>query len=288
VTVDEVLTDAAEKIENSHEVSLWRRYTARSDAEEMLSEVLGKTITGKHLDRDVTPTQLRRFRGFLGRRLKGEPVPLIIGYIEFGGMRIHVDKGVFVPRNSSELMAKEAARRLRQKKKGVAVDLATGAGPVALVVAKRAPRADVIGIDISDRAVTVAAANAKRLKLRNATFLQSDMLQALPRKLRGKINVFTIHPPYVRRREVAWLPTEIKAYEPRHTLNDGSVDGLGLVRQLAEAAPDWLGDGGWILTEVSPDRSLEVRRIMRGAGYLDVRSLHDSVGATRVITARLA
>jgi len=288
LVVDDVLKEAADRIAASHEVSLWRRYTARSDAEEMLSEVLGRTIKSRDLDRELTPTQQRRFEGMVKRRLTGEPVPLIIGYIQFAGMRISVSKGVFIPRNSSELMAKEAARRLRPRSQALAVDIATGAGPVALVVARRAPHATVIGVDISGRAVKLAAANAARLRVRNASFLRSDMLQGLPKKLRGQVDVFTIHPPYVRRREVAELPTEIKGFEPRHTLNDGSPDGLGLVRLLADSAPAWLRPGGWILIEVSPDRSLEVRRIMRRAGYTSVKSLHDRVGATRVITARLA
>jgi release factor glutamine methyltransferase len=101
--------------------------------------------------------------------------------------------------------------------------------------------------------------------------------------LRGKVDVITIHPPYVTRSQVHTLPREIRDYEPRESLTDQSVDGLGLVRRLAPQARQWLRPGGWLLVEVAPDLARGVSRVMLREGYWRVASKRDAIGATRVV-----
>jgi release factor glutamine methyltransferase len=95
-----------------------------------------------------------------------------------------------------------------------------------------------------------------------------------------------MHPPYVARREVRALPREIRGFEPRHTLTDGSPDGLGLVRDLVEEAPGWLRGGGVLLFEVAPYLSRPVQALMRRAD-LEVTVQADPGGITRVVVGRL-
>jgi methylase of polypeptide subunit release factors len=61
---------------------------------------------------------------------------------------------------------------------------------------------------------------------------------------------------------------------------------MGLIERAAGEAWDWLEPGGWLLTEVSPDRSRRVATVYRRAGYADVRSTKGGIAVTRVITAR--
>lgn len=204
------------------------------------------------------------------------------------GFDLAVRRGVFIPRNSTELLATEAIKRLRRKPNPVAVDLATGSGPVALAIGKKVQLAKVWGLDISTKALALAKENATRLGLKNVRFLKSDLLKSLPKTLQGEIDSFTIHPPYVARDEVHTLPKEIREFEPRHTLTDRSDDGLGLVRRLVNESPDWLSDGGWAFVEVSPNLSRQVRGILQRGGFREVKSVRDSLGATRVIRGSLS
>jgi release factor glutamine methyltransferase len=110
----------------------------------------------------------------------------------------------------------------------------------------------------------------------------------LPRQLRGKVVVITIHPPYVARSQVRTLPREIRDYEPPESLTDRSVDGLGLVRRLASEGWDWLEPGGWLVIEVAPDLARSVRSVLLREGYLRVKSNKDAVGATRVVVGSTA
>jgi release factor glutamine methyltransferase len=86
---------------------------------------------------------------------------------------------------------------------------------------------------------------------------------------------------------VQTLPKEIRAFEPRHTLTDRSDDGLGMVRRLANEAPNWLKPGGWVFVEVSPNLSRKVRGVLQRSGFEKVKSVKDSLGATRVISGAL-
>jgi release factor glutamine methyltransferase len=190
---------------------------------------------------------------------------------------------VFTPRFSSESLADQAIKRLRGRRNPTAVDVACGAGAVALVIASRVRGAHVYGVDIAPAAVRLSRQNASRLGLSNARFAAGDLLQPLAAGLRGKVDVITIHPPYVTRSQVHTLPREIRDYEPRESLTDQSVDGLGLVRRLAPQARQWLRPGGWLLVEVAPDLARGVSRVMLREGYWRVASKRDAIGATRVV-----
>jgi len=283
-TVEDLLDWAEQEIARSKNVDLWRKMDARVNAEDLLSGVLGKQVTSDDLDDEVPSDQAGRFRRYVKRRVAGEPVALILGKTQFMGMDLKVRKGVFVPRNSSELLASKAISRLRSSNRKIGVDVASGTGPVALAMAKRVPGSDVYGLDIWSPSLAVGRSNAKSLGLSNVTFLKSDMLQRLPRKLQGSVDVFTMHPPYVARRYLRTLPAEIKEFEPHTSLSDLSADGLRLVRLLADEAPDWLRPGGWVMVEVSPDLSRKVKTILSRAGFEKVKSEKDSLGATRVIS----
>jgi release factor glutamine methyltransferase len=285
-TLGALIKDADHRIRASPSVDLWRQYVARLDAEELMRTALGREFTTADLGTEVEPAVGRRFQAMVRRREGGEPVALIRGFTEFFGLRLAVRRGVFTPRFSSESMAQEAIKRLRARPTPIAVDVACGAGAVALAVASKLPRARVYGLDIAAAAVKLSRENARRLKLPNARFAAGDMLAPLSPKLRGRVDVITIHPPYVSRSQVRTLPREIRDYEPPESLSDRSSDGLGLVRRLAPEAREWLRPGGWLLVEVAPDLARPVARLLLNEGYGDVASKRDSVGATRVVVGR--
>jgi release factor glutamine methyltransferase len=287
-TIGTLLEDAEERILDSPHVDLWRSYVARLDAEELMREVLGRDFDKSDHRYKLDGAVRRRFKKMVKRRISGEPVALIRGHVDFMGMDLEVRHGVFTPRFSSELLAQEAIRRLRPRRQPIHVDAACGGGAVALGVARKLRHAHVYGLDIAPAAVALGRRNAKRLGLPNAKFLAGDLLEPLPRQLRGKVGVITIHPPYVARSQVRTLPREIRDYEPPESLTDRSVDGLGLVRRLAAEGWDWLEPGGWLVIEVAPDLARSVRSVLLREGYLRVKSNKDAVGATRVVVGSTA
>jgi release factor glutamine methyltransferase len=261
---------------------------ARSDAEELAGIVLGRDVGQDDIDMRLSGKQVRKLRDLAARRVEGEPMTLLRGYIDFRGIRIELRRGVFTPRLSSEFMAAEVIRRLRRRRgEPVLVDVACGVGPVALAAAKAVRAAQVWGLDISEEAVELGRHNARRLGLGNISFAAGDLLAPLPARLHDRVDVVSIHPPYVGRRLVRTLPAEIARYEPAHSLTDNSDDGLGLVRRLAADSPLFLRGGGWLLVEVSPDLARSVAAILRSNGFDETRSLSEGRNAvTRVVTGR--
>lgn len=282
-TAGELLDEAEARLVASDAVDHPHRGKERYDAEELIAFVLGD-LPGE--EDEVDAASARRFRRLVARREAGEPNAYITGLAEFRGLTLSVGRGAFIPRQSTEFMAEQAIRRLRGRKAPVHVDLATGVGPVALAVASALPGARVFGVDLSARPVALARRNARAVKASRATFLRGDLFEPLPASLAGAVDVVTVHPPYVGWREVRTLPGEIRRFEPIESLTDRSPAGMGLVERVAAEAPAWLRTGGWLLVEVSPDRSRAVATILRRAGFAAVRSTKGPVPVSRVLVAR--
>jgi len=279
-----LLADAVDTLRDSPAIDHWQRGRERIEAEDLLGHVLG--VDDVDPRQQVTAADRHRFESMISRRATGEPTQLIKGYAVFRGLEIVARPGVFVPRDSTEFLAEQAVRRLRGRRRPTAVDVATGGGTVALAIANEVRGSRVFGTDISAAAVRVARTNAGRLGLR-ATFRVGDLFGALPGDLAARVDVVTLHPPYVPRGDLRDLPDEIRRFDPVHTLTDRSADGLGLVGRTAEEAPKWLRPGGWLLIEVSPDRARAVSTLMRRNGFEEVRSTADQeFKVTRVIVGR--
>src|SRR5215217_1910546 len=282
----EVLDRAVRTLATSASLDHWQRDRDEIEAEDLLSFAMG--VDDVDPDDEVAAAQLRKFERMIQRRATGEPTQFIKGYAEFRGLRLIAKPGVFVPRDSTEFLAEQAVRRLRRRRSGVGVDVATGGGTVALAIANETPNVEVFGTDLSADAVRIARANARRLGLR-ATFVRGDLFAYLPGRLRAGVDVITLHPPYVARGEMKDLPDEIRRFEPAHTLTDRSADGLGLVERTATESGEWLRRGGWLLIEIAPDRARAVSALMRRNGFEEVKStVGGELKVTRVVVGKRA
>lgn len=283
VRADELLLQGEATLKASPAIDHWQTDREQIEVEDLLTHVLDDDVD-PHME--VSPTDRRRFERLVARRATGEPIPFIKGYATFRDIELVARPGVFVPRDSSEFLAEQAIRRLRARRNPVLVDLATGGGAIALAVADEVPAAEVWGSDIAADAIRSARADARRLGLA-VSFVCGDLFDRLPDRLLGAVDVIALHPPYVARAELKDLPDEIKEWEPPHTLTDHSVDGLGLVGTAAQEAGRWLRPGGWILVEVSPDRSRAVKSVLTRAGFNDVRSTQGGeLRVTRVVVGK--
>jgi len=282
----DLIADGQRRLRRSPAIDHWPPSRERDEARVLLALSLGAEADDFEDDRAVDGRRARRYHSLIRRRAGGEPMAHILGWTEFRGLRLRVRPGAFVPRQSSEFTVAQALRRLRGRRRPVAVDLATGIGPIALSLAAAAPSAEVHGTDISADAIRQARGNAASLGLRNVRFHVGDMFAPLPRRLRGRVDVLAAHVPYVPHPEMGDLPLEVRGFEPEHTLTDYTESGLSLVERAAGEGGAWLRPGGWVLLEVSPDFARQVRGLLVRAGYRDVRSTKGWPEVTRVIVGR--
>jgi release factor glutamine methyltransferase len=212
----------------------------------------------------------------VARRLRGEPLAWITGSVRFCGVRVRVDPGVFVPRPHTEALARRAVSLLPAA--GIAVDLCTGSGAVAAVLASARPRAVVIATDIDPVAVACARGNGVRA-------LVGNLDEPLSPSLRERVDVITAVVPYVPIEELHLLPRDVLANEPRRAL-DGGLRGMAVLVRAAEAAGRWLRPGGSVLLEIGGDQAGELATTLANVGLSQIRVLRDGDEQDRAIEAR--
>ncbi len=186
------------------------------------------------------------------RRVAGVPLEQVVGWAAFAGLRVHVQRGVFVPRRRSELVVTQVVRLLgagAPQRPVLAVDLCCGSGALGLAVLHALePRAvELYAVDLDPVAVRCATVNLAPV---GGVALQGDLVAALPPGLRGRVDIVVASPPYVPTGQIELLPLEARSHESRLAL-DGGADGLDVVhRVLAQAGP-WLAPAGWLVVEIA-------------------------------------
>ena len=212
-----------------------------------------------------------RLRELLARRCSGEPLAWLVGSTSFCGETVLVHPGVYVPRPQSERLALRAVARLPER--GLAVDLCTGSGAVAVVLKRRRPLARVVAAEIDPLAVACAEANGIEVYL-------GDMAAGVPRRMRNLVDVVTAVVPYVPTAELRLLPRDVVAYEPHRAL-DGGEDGTTLLKRAALEARPLLRPGGSLLLELGGDEAGLLRPQLIENGYRDFELLFDEEGDLR-------
>jgi release factor glutamine methyltransferase len=212
----------------------------------------------------------------VARRLRGDPLAWITGWVRFCGVRLCIDVRVFVPRPHSEALARRAVSLLPAA--GRAVDLCTGSGAVAAVLGSARPRAAVVATDADPLAVACARRNGVRALLGNLD-------EPLPRSWRGRVDVMTAVVPYVPTEELHLLPRDVLANEPRRAL-DGGPRGTTVLLRAAEAAARLLRPGGSVLLEIGGHQAAEMTSTMADIGLSEVRVHRDGDGDNRAVEAR--
>lgn len=195
--------------------------------------------------------------------MAGEPLETVLGWVEFAGRRLVVAPGVFVPRRRTELLARVAASYAGPA--STLLELCCGVAPVAAVVAA----GEVHASDVDPVALGCARRN-----LPHGHVHRSDLYDALPGALRGRVDVLAANAPYVPTDRIALMPPEARDHEPTAAL-DGGPDGVDLHRRIAVGAPDWLAPGGVLLVETSAAQAGLTTAAMRDAG-LDPRVVRDN------------
>ena len=200
------------------------------------------------LDQPLAPAQRIALREILTRRAV-ERVPA--GYLTreawLGEHRFYVDERVIIPRSYFlELIPTLAAHLPPGTPVKRAVDVCTGSGCLAILLAHEFPSAKVDAIDLSPDALAVAAINVKAHQLaRRVTLHRSDVFAAVPP---AKYDIVLSNPPYEPSAICDDLPIEFQK-EPRMAL-DGGIDGLDIIRRLLRQARDRLQPHGIVVLEV--------------------------------------
>ncbi|MEN9202279.1 MAG: peptide chain release factor N(5)-glutamine methyltransferase [Thermostichus sp. DG_1_6_bins_120] len=224
------------------------------------------------------------------RRLE-ERIPLqyLLGHVEWAGLHLQVTPAVLIPRPETELLVEQASAWLQANpvpQGSCVADLGTGSGAIAIALAHRHPNLQLLAVDSSPEALTVAASNvaAHGLEAR-VQLLQGSWFTPL-QPWRGQLRGLVSNPPYIPSGEIAHLMPEVSWHEPRQAL-DGGPDGLDALRLLIRIAPEYLAEEAFWAVEVMQGQAPWVVEQLQALGcYRQIQVHLDLAGIERVITAR--
>jgi len=262
--------------------------SARTNAELLLADILNCKRLELYLsfDKPLKENELDIYREFIKKRGQRIPLQYILGYVDFYGYKFCVDQNVLIPRPETELLVEKIIEDNSAKDKLRILDIGCGSGNISLVLANKLTQAEVIGIDISEAALSNAEKNKSAIKENdNITFLQIDILNDSVEHL-GKFDIIVSNPPYISLNDFNELEPELKNFEPRISLTDEN-DGLSFYRRIISLAKEILNTAGRIYFEVGKDQYKPISEMMLKTGFSNMKVIKDYSGIERIVFGEL-
>jgi len=235
---------------------------------------------------EVDESTLARARRAADRRLRGAPLAYAVGRASFRHLALDVDERVLIPRPETEQLVDLVLDVCGRESGGVAIDVGTGSGAIALALATEGGFSRVYGTDVSLDALAVARSNA---------VIAASMLRAPIDFLHGSLlgpvcdvpaRVVVSNPPYIALGEAASLPQSVRDWEPAVALFSGA-DGMTATARLVREAAEVLAPGGLLALEVDVRRaSLAAELVSRDRRFHAIRVELDLTGRERFVLAR--
>jgi release factor glutamine methyltransferase len=262
----------------------------RLQAELLLAHVLNlrRMQLYLHFDRTLAPAEIEQCRELVQRRGRHEPLQYITGTACFCGLDLAVGPEVLIPRPETELLAERAWGYLNKlvsegTEVPLVLDFGSGSGCLAIAVAVHCPTARVEALDISQRALEVAAGNAARHRVAERTHFSHGSIPAVF-PVETHFDLLLSNPPYIPTAEIETLAPEVREHEPRSAL-DGGVDGLNFYRSLAEHGRPLLKPAGRLMVECGDGQAEPVRRLLENQKWIVEEIVQDYTQRPRIVIA---
>jgi release factor glutamine methyltransferase len=264
--------------------------SARLNAEHLLAYVLERKRIELYLefDRTLTETELKPLRDLVRRRGEGEPLQHLLGTVEFCGQVFACDKRAMVPRPETEELVELVVAECNRSRTSAALlsslkilDVGTGSGVIALTLAIKFPDAAIIGVDISEDALSLAKENAARLGLADRVqFRHGDLLDYFSERF----DIIVANLPYIAMSDRPSLSREVQ-HDPDAALFGGE-QGNEVIQRLIDRAPDRLVAGGLLALEIGETQAGPILEALTLKKYEDMAPKNDYSGRLRFVLAR--
>lgn len=239
-------------------------------------------------DAQPDPEALARFRTWVQRAGRQEPVAYIVEEKEFFSLLFRVTPDVLIPRPESEVLVECAMDCLKQNGPPDAhvLDLGTGSGCLSIAMLHQDQQLKATATDVSPAALAIAKHNAEKQGVSDRlTLVEIDGLE-LPAVMvpEGGFDLLISNPPYVAADEMESLASGVREHEPSIALTDDH-DGLNFYRMIAEHAPSLLKPKAAVVVEVGDGQATAVRRLMEErTNFMQQETRKDKVvGVERVL-----
>ena len=212
------------------------------------------------LDARLMPHERKRLAELIVARITTrKPASYLLNKAYVGGVSFYVDERVIVPRSfigellrSDLLSGVDGHQLIEAESITSALDLCTGSGCLAILMAQHFPHAMIEAVDLSPDALDVARINLAASGLEDRIgLIEGDLFGPLTGHT---YDLIITNPPYVSAQVMAALPPEY-AHEPQMALGSGE-DGLDITRRILKDAAKHLNEGGGLICEIGEDREI--------------------------------
>ncbi len=188
--------------------------------------------------------------------MKNYPSQYIIGYVNFYGYKILVNKNVLIPRYETETLVYKTLKYMKDKKirNPKILDLCTGSGCIAITLKKELLNADVTATDISIKALSLAKKNAKINNV-DIKYIKSNLFKKIKNE---KYDVIISNPPYIPTKEKL---SKIVKHEPRRALYGGK-NGTKLILQILKDYKEYLKPQGILTIEIHETHKKILKKVL--------------------------
>ena len=258
----------------------------RLNAEILLGHVLKLSRVNLYVqfERPLSPDELNRFRGYVSRRSKNEPLQYITGQTEFMGLPFKVNPNVLIPRPETEILCEEILKlKESYNAKTKILDIGTGSGCIAISLAHFWNTADIVAIDISSMALETALENSVINHTENVTFTEQDVFSiGRNRELVKDYEIILANPPYIAKNELDTLQKEVTDFEPQIALTDFD-DGLRFYKHIMDLVSDDILTCSWLFFEMSGSQPEKIVAEAKRRNFTNITVINDLAGIKRVL-----
>ena len=253
----------------------------RLDAEILLAHVLHKEriYLYAHYDEPMNGEELAAYRAMVKQRADRLSVAHILGTKGFMGLDFKVSEDVLIPRPETEMLVETVVAAAKGTAPAI-IDIGTGSGAIILSLLHYLPQATGTGVDISPKALAIAAENGRTLSLDGrVTWIESDLFTKVPK---GACDWLVSNPPYLTKGDMEHLQPEVR-HDPALALYGGD-DGLEFYRRIAAESPAYVKAGGHCAVEIGAGQADAVTAIFcRHGAYDHEQTVKDYGGIDRVL-----
>ena len=259
----------------------------KCDSEWIVSTILKKKRMSLYLQPEeiLTEEQLAEIREMVVRRGKREPLQHILGNVNFAGLLMKCDSRALIPRPETETLIEHILSRVPKSFDGKILDLGTGSGAILFALCSSLISSSGIGIDKSEKALSLATENLRlhgledRVELRQLDWVSEEIEV-------GKVDLIVSNPPYLILEEWEYAEPEVKVHDPKEALV-AKDDGFSDIRKIIQASGKILSPGGLFAIEFGVSHATPVKDAL-ARDFKDVELLKDLSRRTRFAVARKA
>jgi len=254
--------------------------TPRLDSEILLANIL-KMERIYFYTKEIFPNrkEVQEYNKDIKKRAEGMPIAYLIGSKEFWSLNMQVNKHTLIPRPETEHLVELALSHLVDLKKEYNIlELGTGCGAIAIVLAHERPHAKIYATDISVEAIRSARDNAKCLNVENIQFMCSNWFEAIRAT---KFDLIVSNPPYINEKNINDYDSLSLSYEPKIALFADN-HGLNCVKKIIGNGIKYLEKDGWLMIEHGYDQAHHCRQFMKSVLLQNIHTNNDLSGKHRV------